>query len=554
MLEKLTIMKSVALYCRLSRDDGTLTDSSSIQSQKELLTKYAEDHHWNIFDIYIDDGYSGTNFERPGFQRMCKDIEKGKIDVVVVKDLSRLGRNYIKTGYYTEEFFPNHNVRFIALSDNIDTNKENDAAMDFAPFKNVINEWYARDSSKKIRTVFNMRRKNGVIIKTSVPLYGYKYGQDNTIEIDEEAARVVRYIFEEYAKGTPTADIRNYLYINKIYTPGYYASIKFNYNPARYVEYSEEKRYTWKTCIIDRIIANEEYTGLFISSKTNTINFKNHRRRKISDKNEYTFEGIRPQIITKEIFDKANRRKKLSYKPRKKEDDLAPLQGLLYCADCGRIMNYKTLNNIRGGKYHAEYYACRSEKCKTIAYVTEKAIHQIVHETLLSLKDFLIQKEESLYEFARNYVPKKEQEENEEERKIKVDNLKRELKDLEAKIINLFEDHRAGRLPTSIYEKYASEYKTEFENKSGELSELAKPRIKPSKIDYEEQARLFIRSLKEFKDIMNKELLFMLIDRIEVGKDFIYGEKVRTHYKVTVNIVFAINDYCLDEFIKKYNG
>lgn len=553
MIETLTMMKSVALYCRLSKDDGTLSDSSSIQSQKELLTKYADDHRWNIFDIYADDGYSGTNFDRPGFQRMCKDIEKGKIDIVIVKDLSRLGRNYIKTGYYTEEYFPNHNVRFIALSDNIDTNKENDAAMDFAPFKNVINEWYARDTSKKIRSIFNMRRKQGILIKSAVPLYGYKYGPNNTIEIDEETAPVVRYLFTEFAKGTSTAEMKQYLFDNKIYTPGYYVSKKYNYNTERYKDYSEEKRYTWKTCIIDRLVSNIEYTGLFISSKTATINFKNHRRKKISNKEEYTFEGIRPQIISKEIYDKVMERKNLSYKPRKKEDDLAPLQGLLYCASCGRIMNYKTLTNVRG-KYHQEFYACRSKKCDLIAYVNEKAIHQIVHETMESLKEYLIEKEELLYEFARNYVPKQEKEDNEQEIKIKTEKLKVELKELETKIINLFEDHRAGRLPTVIYDKYSNEYKEEYENKTSELNKLKLPRIKPSKIDYEEQARLFIKSLKEYKDILNKDLLYMLLDKIYVGKDFIYGETNRTHYKVTVKMVFAINDYCLEEFMKRYNN
>lgn len=549
MLEILPTMKSVALYCRLSKDDGTISDSSSIQSQKELLTKYAEDHRWNIFDIYVDDGYSGTNFERPGFQRMCRDIEKGKIDIVVTKDLSRLGRNYIKTGLYTEEYFPNHNVRFIALSDNIDTNKADDAAMDFAPFKNVINEWYARDTSKKIRSVLKMKRKQGTVIKTPIPLYGYKYGENNAIETDEETANVVRYIFEAYAKGTPTSVIKQYLFDNKIFTPGYHASFKYNYDANRYKDYSEDKKYTWRTCVIDRLISNEEYTGLFIGSKTATINFKNHRRKKIANKEEYTFEGIRPQIITKEIFDKANERKRLSYKPRKKEHDSAPLQGFLYCAECGRLMNYKILNNVKG-KYHQEYYACRSKKCKTIAYINVKAIHQIVHETLISLKDFLIEKEELLYAYARAYQPKKEKNENEERIKRKLESLRQELSELETKIMNLFEDHSAGRLPTGIYEKYANEFKTRYEDRMTELKRFGHRRIKPSEIDYEKQARIFIESLKEYNDIFNKDLLCMLLDRIYVGKDFIYGENNRTHYKITVDIVFAINDDCLDEFTK----
>ena len=550
MINQLNILKSVAIYCRLSKDDGTLNDSSSITSQKELLSKYVEDHKWNIFDTYIDDGYSGTNFDRPGFKRMCKDIEKGKIDIVIVKDLSRLGRNYIKTGQYTEEFFPNYNVRFIALSDNIDTNKEDDAALDFAPFKNVINEWYARDTSKKIRSVQKMKRKSGVVIKSPVPLYGYKYTDDNKIEIDEEVVDAVRYIFKEYARGTPTSVIKKYLFDNKIYTPGYYSYKKYNYNPSYFETYDEDKKYTWKTCIIDRLVNNEEYTGLFIASKTSTINFKNHRRRKV-DTNEYTFDGIRPQIISKEIFDKVRERKRLTYKPRKEEDKLAPLQGLLYCADCGRLMNYKTLNNVKG-KYHQEFYACRSKKCKTIAYVNDKAIHQIVIETLSSLKEYLIEKEGLLYEYARTYIPVDIKEEKEEDNKNRIVILKEELKELEKKIMKLFDDHNENKIPTFIYEKYSKEYTQDYENKVKIINEISKPKVKKAKIDYLEQAKLFIESLKQFNNYLDKELLYLLIDKILIGKDFIYGEKNRTHYKVTVKIIFSINDNCLEEFMKKY--
>lgn len=552
MISELTYLKSVAIYCRLSKDDGSVSDSSSIKSQRELLVKYANDHRWNIYDIYIDDGYSGTNFERPGFKKMCQDIEKGRIDIVITKDLSRLGRNYIKTGQLTDEYFPNHNVRFIALSDNIDTNKEDDVSLDFAPFKNVINEWYARDTSKKIRSVLKMKRKKGTVIKTPVPLYGYKYGENNTIEIDEDTAFIVKYIFKEYSRGTPTSVIKQYLFDNKIYTPGYYAYKKYGYNPNFYKQYDDDKKYTWKTCVIDRLIANEEYTGLFISSKTSTINFKNHRRRKV-DTNEYTFEGIRPQIISKETYDLAMKRKKLTYRPRKKEEDLAPLQGLLYCADCGRLMNYKTLSNVKG-KYHQEFYACRAKDCKTIAYVSSKAIHQIVIDTLSSLKEYLIEKEELLYKYAKNYVPKKEINDDKNSLKNKIERLKEEIKELETKIMKLFDDHNENKIPTTIYEKYSKEYTLEYEKKNKKINLLSKPKIKKTKINYLEQSKLFIESLKKFNNYLDKGLLNLLIDRILIGKDFIYGENNRTHYKVTVKIIFAVNDNCLERFIKNVSN
>ena len=165
----------VAIYCRLSRDDGNVDESQSIQSQKAILTEYAIKNNFVIHDIYIDDGYSGTDFNRPSFLRMLEDIEHNKINIVITKDLSRLGRNYIQTGYYTEDYFPKHNVRYIAINDSFDTEKEE--TTDFAPFKNIINEWYAKDISKKIRFTLDNKAKNGEAKNTVFPIFGYTYNE-----------------------------------------------------------------------------------------------------------------------------------------------------------------------------------------------------------------------------------------------------------------------------------------------------------------------------------------------------------------------------------------
>ena len=164
-----------AIYCRLSKDDGTLDDSSSIQTQKDALTKYAIDNNFEIFDIYCDDGFSGTNVERPAFKRMIKDIEMRKINIVLTKDLSRLSRNYLQAGYYMEDFFPSHKVRYIAVNDNYDSEREDN---EFAPFKNIINEWYAKDISKKIKYAFTNMMKAGRIPGGDVPLFGYDYDEN----------------------------------------------------------------------------------------------------------------------------------------------------------------------------------------------------------------------------------------------------------------------------------------------------------------------------------------------------------------------------------------
>ena len=188
---------NAAIYCRLSKDDGTDEESCSIQNQKSTLIEYVQRQGWNIYDIYIDDGYTGTNFNRPHFQRMINDIENKRVNLVITKDLSRLGRNYIQTGMYTEDYFPSKNVRYIALNDDFDTDNEDN---EFAPFKNIINEWYPKDISKKIRFTLGSKAKNGDCMNTVFPIYGYKYNENFERVPDEMTAPIVRMIFEEYVK------------------------------------------------------------------------------------------------------------------------------------------------------------------------------------------------------------------------------------------------------------------------------------------------------------------------------------------------------------------
>ena len=181
-----------AVYCRLSKDDGNVDESQSIQSQKEILVNYVHEQNWQLYDIYIDDGYSGTNFNRPDFQRLINDIELGRIHIVLTKDLSRFGRNYVQTGYYTEEYFPNKGVRFIALNDGFDTANEN--SNEFAPFKNIINEWYAKDISKKIRFTLDNKAKNGEPRNTVFPIFGYSYNEKYERVPDPETGPIVKMI------------------------------------------------------------------------------------------------------------------------------------------------------------------------------------------------------------------------------------------------------------------------------------------------------------------------------------------------------------------------
>ena len=221
----MSLKPNVAIYCRLSREDEDSSQSLSIQNQKEFLTDYANKNNWNIYDYYIDDGYTGTNFNRPGFKRMINDIENKLINIVITKDLSRLGRNYLDTGRYTEEYFPLHNIRYIAVNDNFDSNNSDN---EFAPFKNIINEWYAKDISRKVKSTFKLKTEKGILFKSSYPLYGYKYDDTGNRIIDEQVVDNVRLVFDLHIKGYNANQIAKKLTEMKVYTPKNYFSKLYN--------------------------------------------------------------------------------------------------------------------------------------------------------------------------------------------------------------------------------------------------------------------------------------------------------------------------------------
>lgn len=541
-------LKSAALYCRLSRDDGLLGDSSSIQSQRKLLIDYAEQNNWNIFDIYTDDGYSGTNFNRPDFQRMCKDIEAGRIDIVVTKDLSRLGRNYIKTGEYTDEYFPNHNVRFIAISDNIDTQKQDDASMDFAPFKNVINEWYAKDASKKIRTVFKLRKSRGEVIKTALPLYGYSYSDDGKIVIDQEEANVVKYLFNEFANNTSTKAIREYLFNNKIYTPGYSQYLKTGFNKNRYEQFDEIIKYTWTEANICRIIGTIDYTGLYIANKGQTRSFKNKKRVKISKEDAFVFEDIRPSIITKEIYDKANERKKSRFRPRIISSS-KPLYGLLYCENCGKRLNYYYQPQQVNVK---EFFACR-KKCGKEGYIRYEVINEIVRKYLKQLKTIILSNKESLINYASTYVPKLTESLDLPKQNQNKEELLKKKSVLENKIRMLFEEHFEEKIPTEIYDKMNQQFRKELidlEKKLKKFQEVKKEN-KTIKIDYVQAVKEYIQLLEEYDEKLpfDNEQLSLLISRILIGKIFPKGSTNKHNYETTIMIELSINGELIENYL-----
>ena len=292
----------VAIYCRLSKDDDQKGESVSIGTQKSMLTDYCVEHGFEVYDTYVDDGYSGTNFDRPAFQRLLTDIDNEQVNMVITKDLSRLGRDYIMTGYYSEIYFPSRGVRYIALGDNYDSDKlEND----IAPFKNILNDMYARDISRKIKTAKRQRAKNGLFIGSQPP-YGYRQKSDNKnqLEIDGEAAEIVQLIYTLALQGWGTVKIANELKARRILNPGSY---KYEHGDTKFAQYYEdepEHRFVWSPVTIRGILKDQVYLGHLVNLKTESVNYKTKTRRPVSPDEWIIRQNTHEAIISREDFDK----------------------------------------------------------------------------------------------------------------------------------------------------------------------------------------------------------------------------------------------------------
>ena len=342
-----------ALYCRLSIDDGENTESQSIQSQKKYLSDFAKKNGYLIRGFYIDDGFSGTNFNRPEFNRMLNDIEKGLIEAVIVKDLSRFGRNHLEVGAYLDEIFLINDVRFIAIDDNYD----NKGAIDeFATFKNIFNEMYLKDLRKKIKSTFDFKAKTKLLNPRPGAFYGLTVDKNGNYIIDEEAASVVRKIYSLYIEGYSTDKIAEILSSEKIMNPGYYRYIKYNDKCA--LRKSQKDIYKWRDCTIYKILTNEGYTGRIINRK---YLYENGKR--ILNPNPIIIENGLPQIIGEETFNKVKNIR--NGKPKIPDRIYTnPFPNIIKCGCCNKTMNYTlsvTMNMF--------IYECR--KCKTRIYLDD---------------------------------------------------------------------------------------------------------------------------------------------------------------------------------------
>ena len=514
---KSNMIFKVAMYIRLSREDGDKEESSSVTNQRNIITRFInENDNFIIVDEYVDDGYTGTNFNRPAFQRMIKDIEKGKINTVITKDLSRLGRDYIDTGRYVQRYFPENRVRYIALLDGIDTLE--DAGMnDIAPFKSVINDMYVKDISKKITSALKERKTAGNFLAVTAP-YGYKKNPENKYQlvINEEEAKVVRYIFRLYLQGNGLTKIAKILTEEEIPVPG----ISRNIGTTR-----KTKLYNcWKQTTISRILKNPVYIGNLEQFKRKKVNYKSKKRVTVPKENRVICYNTHEPIIKKEDFDEVQKiiTENKAFSKSTKHDYL--FKGFLYCADCGAKL-YLTYSDYAYKKYGEYRYT-------TVCYTYSKYYNQCSRHSnsIPILEKILIENIKKVCNAYLNRDLEKEliemvEKENkrnvlEQEYNKKIDNIETKIEDLNLCIRNLYMDKVKNVITEKDYIELSKNFTQERDKLINEKEELLKlsTNLKNDNNNNKEEIE---KVAKEFVSLKKptKELLSRLIDKVTISED-----------------------------------
>ncbi|NMA25947.1 MAG: recombinase family protein [Clostridiales bacterium] len=455
----------IALYCRLSRDDETDGDSNSIAHQKQILEKYARDHGYTNYKVYVDDGYSGTNFNRPGFQEMLADIEAGHVSMVIVKDMSRFGRNYLEVGMYTEVMFPEKDVRFIAVNDGVDSDRGDN---DFTPFRNIINEWYAKDTSKKVRAVFKAKGMSGQRLGTHIP-YGYLKGEDGKLVEDVETSPVVRLIFQLAAEGNGPCRIARMLREREIITP---STLAFRRHGST-AFYDPDHPYHWRESTIINILKRKEYLGHTVNFKTTKKSFKCKKTVHNPEDKQMVFENTHKALIDRETWDIVQKNREQRKRPTRM-GDMGMFSGLVYCADCGnRLVLNRTQTWERGkDNYVCGTYKRRVGKC-TAHYIREIVLEKLVLENLQKVIAYVHDYENDFVQQV-TYNMLAEQAERETQAKRQLEQQTRRITEIDGIIKRLYEDNIIGKLSDERFAKMSADYEQEQRTLKSSTAELRK--------------------------------------------------------------------------------
>ena len=496
-----------ALYIRLSKEDESEGPSQSVQNQESLLREFVQQHRLIVYDTYIDDGWSGTSFDRPAFQRMITDIEEKKVNMVITKDLSRLGRDYILTGHYMERYFPEHRVRYISLLDGIDTGVDS-TANDITPFRAIMNDMYAKDISKKIKSVKRDKQRKGQFIGGK-PVYGYKMHptEKNKIVIDEEVAPIVRRIFALALSGMSCRNIASLLNQEGVPTPATYAGLPVA-RPGPYTG-------LWSSERISDMLQNETYIGNMVQGRSVKISYKSKKCLKQDPANWVVVEGTHDPLVDRETFQKVRMLVNSRRHTRSRTYDFL-LKGLIFCHECGYPMAVINRKNARGED--VLYFVCRTYQRFTKAGVC--SCHSIKEKTVT---DAVIAK---VREVCQAYLNPDEllpvaQEAVENARK--QSSLETELQTLQSKIdsltVNLdrmYTDRLSGLLPEADFQRIFGRIKLEREQLEAKRQELELRQKSP--VRSEDRARELVQRFIETAG-ESRELLVSLIERVELTED-----------------------------------
>lgn len=502
-----------ALYCRLSRDDGTESESNSIGNQKKLLSQKAKEMGLTDTKYYVDDGYTGTNFNRPGFQQLIDDIEIGLVSAVMVKDLSRLGRDYVSVGNYTDSYFPEHNVRFIAVNDAIDSDE---GESEIAPFKNILNEMYARDISKKIRSSHRLRGSMGEPL--SQPPYGYMKSPENKKKwiIDPEAATVVKSIFKMCLDGKGNETIARELQENKVLIPmAYWRSKGLNRGGKK----TQTNPYKWCKTTVQKILSQQEYCGDIINFKTYSKSFKNKRRIENSKENWAVFKNVNEPIIDRETFETVQKfiSKTKRRAPKKENGERSIFNGLIYCGDCHSKMRYHTSTSNK----EIHYFTCSDNKvdyrgkCPGRHYVRADALEEVVKLELRRLVEML-EIDESYF---AQLLLRKNDEEREKDKKFLESELQKAItrsNTVSQLYEKLYEDNVIGKVSDEWFVELSHKYEKERMDLKAKIADTRHQieELKNNNSEYEK----FISAIRRFMqmDNLTSPLLRELIDHIDI--------------------------------------
>ena len=527
---------NTALYMRLSRDDETYGDSISIETQRTILWQYARENGFHVVDEYVDDGWSGTNFDRPSFKRMMEDVDAGKINCIITKDLSRFGREHVMMGYYLEFVFPEKKIRYIAVSENEDTEK---GLSDFVPFKNLFNEWFAKDTSRKVKAAFHAKHAAGERTASIAPLGYIRHPEiHNTLAIDEEHRWIVEKIFDLAAHGAGPTRIANQLTREKVPTPGWLNYQRYGYHANAYQGQPEDKAFAWSVDQVKKILSDETYIGNSIHNKQIQISYKNRKRVRNPEDKWFRVENTHEAIISKDVFQQVQTQ--IVYRRRRMKNAQTQIfAGLVRCSDCGWSMSFGT---NRHTKTPYSYFNCSTYR-KLSKSQDQCSCHYIRYDYLylyiLSRIQYWAKRAQTdekklLADLRKNndkeaaslYKKQNAELAKAEKRKAELDRL----------FAKLYEDWVSDRITVNNFNMMTAKYQAEQQELMKRIDQLKKEKStqKQTTVDAEKWVAL-IRQYTDPKEL-TAELLNTLIEKIVIheavkDEDGMREQEVEVYYR-----------------------